>query len=223
MVAEFDIHVAGQGINELLHNALVNIGFQDDGLVGRHVSVVDGVPVSSCPLIGIHMSKKADSRTQSLDDLNETKRLMEEYQMRGYGHSEVTLTREVISSDNPLYPHVKPAFFPLEPSPSKVNKIWDIHIAIPQDRLDNRLKEVMLGYGFDWINLSKPNKSPYRVYSVQGTCSLDSGRRLYTSVVDWLRNMHVPFARCKLERYVEMYRTGESEIVPPVVNNVRFT
>ncbi len=222
MTTKFDTHVAAQGINASLHNALLDLGFKDDGLVGRYISVIDGVPVSSCPLIGIHMSKKANSRNQSLAYLDQTRQLLEKYEMIGYGHSEVTLARDNISSEDGLNLEAKPSFLPLHPSPSQTDKKWDVHITIPYQKLDERLKEVMQQYGFDWIDLNKTSKSTYRVYSAQGICSLDLGKRLYTGVVDWLKNMNVPSAKCKLEKYVNMYRIGNPEIVPPVIDKVIF-
>jgi len=222
MASKFDTHVAAEGTNQELHDTLLNFGFQDDGLVGRYVKVVNGVAVSSCPFIGIHMSKKEETAKDSLSDLNKTRELMERYKMVGYGHSEVTLAREMISSDDSLDTSIKPRFLPLQPSSSHINKEWDVHITIPKDSLDERLKEAMQMYGFDWIDLRKTDGRLYRVYSAQGTCSLDTGRKLYACVLDWIRSVNAPSAKCKLEKYVDMYRTGNPEIVPPVVDKVTF-
>lgn len=218
----YDTHVACQGINASLHDTLLDLGFQDDGLVGRYVSMVDGVSVSSCPLIGIHMSKKTNARDQSLHTLDQTRNLLEHYKMVGYGHSEVTLSREILSGNEHIDATVEPNFLPLQLSTSDVNKKWDVHIAIPHTNLNEELRQVMEKYGFDWIDLQKKDGNVNRVYSAQGICSLDVGKRLYAEVVDWLRDMNVPSAKIKLERYVGMYRIGNPEIVPPVVDKVVF-
>lgn len=60
-------------------------------------------------------------------------------------------------------------------------------------------------------------------HDVHKMSALDIGKRLYSSVVNWLRDMNVPSAKVKLERYFGMYRTGNPEIVPPVVDKLIFS
>lgn len=220
----FDVHVAAQGKNNALHEVLLEKGFHDDGLMGRYTSVSEGIPTSSCPFIGIHMSKHMGSREKAIVDLEETKRLMELHGMVGYGHAEVTLARETITSSDSLDVYVRPAFLPLKPTPSFIEKKWDVHVRIPSfgEGDDTAITDRMQYYGLDWITLRKPMHGDCRVYSAQGICSLDIGKKLYESVVDWMRKMRVQRADCKLEQYVEMYRAGNPEIVPPIVRAVEF-
>lgn len=220
----FDTHVATQGKNDALRTVLLELGFHDDGLIGRYISVNDEIPTSSCPLIGIHMSKHMDSREKAVADLEETRKLMESHGVVGYGHAEVTLARDTITSNDALDAYAEPAFFPLKPTLSSTEKKWDVHITIPrfEERDNTAINDLMQRYGLDWIDLRKPIRGDCRVYSAQGICSLDTGKKLYEAVVDWLQRMHIQQVDCKLEQYVDMYRVGNPEIVPPIVNTVEF-
>ena len=127
-------------------------------------------------------------------------------------------------SEGPLDLNVTPIFNKLNPKPSLENKKWDIHVTIPKNQLEDRLNHLFEEYGFDWIDLKKKHKNnrAFRVYSIQGICPINIGKKLYSSVIEWLENMKVPQADCKIESYIDMFRVGNPSIVPPVIEEVEY-
>lgn len=224
-MVKYDAHVGVEGSKNLsLEKELEKLGFLDDGLISRRVTWIKDKPVSSCPLIGIHMSKKYETKESINRDLKTAEELLKQYRAIGYGHSEAIVYDRSIVTDGPLDLKVAPVFNKLNPEPSLENKKWDIHVSIPKNRLDERLDDLLQEYGFDWIDLKKKhrNNQEFRVYSIQGISKVNNGKVLYLSVTQWLEDMKVPKADCKLESYIDMFRVGETSIVPPVVNEIEY-
>jgi len=221
---KYDAHVAAEGAtNATLKNALEELGFSDDGLLSRHVTWRDGTPMSSCPLIGIHMSKKYEQKDGIGSDLQKARKLFESHGQTGYGHSEIQLEDVTLKSEG-IMRHSHPSFWPLQPQPSAENKKWDVHIAIPKSNMHDQLDELLQFYGFDWIDLKKKHRDNqlFRIYSAQGISHPKIGHKLYSATLSWLQDMNVPQADCKLEVYIEMFRVGNTKIVPPVVNQIEY-
>ncbi len=224
-MAKYDAHLGVEGIKIIpLEEEIEKFGFSDDGLINRRVTWIKDKPASSCPLIGIHMSKKYQTKENINEDLRILENLLYKYKVVGYGHSEVIVYDKSLSSQDKLDLGITPLFRKLNPEPSLENKKWDIHVSISKSRLDNGLDDLLQEYGFDWIDLKKKhrNNQEFRVYSIQGTSKINKGKILYLSVVNWLEDMKVPQADCKLESYIDMFRVGDTSIVPPVANEIEY-
>lgn len=225
---KYDAHVGVEGAkNPNVHAQFVDLGFRDDGLVNRRVTWLAGVPVSSCPLIGIHMSKKYEDKESIGRNLTQIKEILTAHKQVGYAHSELVAADAALTSHEPLDLSILPTFKHLAPQPKLEDKQWDVHITIPQARLNSSLDTLLQDYGLDWIDLSKPYKQVdsnplFRVYSAQGINAPQEGRRFYQAVVEWLQAMHVPRADCKMEVYLDMIRVGNPSIVPPVVDRIEY-
>ncbi len=223
-MVKYDAHVGVEGVKNLqLEKEIGGLGFLDDGLISTRVTWVKNQPVTSCPLIGIHMSKKYESKDNIGNDLNAVENLLKKYRATGYGHSEVIVYDTAIRSEEPLN-LTNPGFHKLNPKSNLTNKKWDIHISVPKSNLDGRLDNILQEYNLDWIDLKKKhrNNQEFRVYSVQGICPINIGKKLYFSVIEWLENIKIPQADCKLESYIDMFRVGETKIVPPVISEIKY-
>ena len=222
---KYDAHIGVEGVkNPRVHARLLELGFHDDGLEGSRITWVKGTPITSCPLIGIHMSKKYESKEVIPQDIQAMKGLLIRYHQTGYGHSEAIMQDQQVLSELPLDLTIEPPFFPLQPHSSPYNKKWDMHISIPKRKLNKDLDALLEEYGFDWIELRKKHKANelYRVFSGQGVNPPSEGRKLYDHTVEWLRKINVPQADCKLEVYIDMFRVGEPKIVPPVIESIKY-
>lgn len=235
-MVKFDVHVATQGSEDIeLAAAFAELGFRRDALVDRHVTFDAGLPLSACPLIGLHMSKKYDefdpqtARRMIAHDMALAERMLVESGQTGYAHSEITVdTRDVvISSTEPLAIDRPWPVGKFEPRPSAEPRKWDLHIAIPLNRLPAELADVLAcdRSGLYHIDVRKTRhgvESVFRVFTIQGTSSAIEGQKLFDVVKEWFTAVHAPYVEMKQETLVKMVRVGDPMIVPPTIDAMQL-
>ncbi len=229
-----DLHVATEGAEDsVLETCLHEIGLHSDELVDRHVTFVDDIAMSSCPLIGLHMTKKYDEFTPdeaiatARHDIAIVKNLLEEHKQVGYAHMEMTLPEFDVTLKSTRLAQYKP--WPVkrfEPTFRADNKKWDIHIAIPVDMLDDQLSKVFYQSGMYYIELKKVRsgvEKTFRIYTIQSVSPAADGRQLFNVLKQWFEDCRVPHVEMKYEIYMDMFRTGAPHIVPPTVDRVEYS
>lgn len=120
-----------------------------------------------------------------------------------------------------------PQWQPLEAEPTKVNKIWDWHIALRSDQIPPWLDHILVeGVGAYWLERKKTRMEDrkrktrtYRIYTLQGRSQAPDGMVLSDRVVEYLKRINAPTFDAKSEITTDMRRFGETNIVPP---NVRY-
>ena len=227
-MTKYDVHVATQGSEELqFERELLDMGFTKDKLVSRQVTFLKGVELSSCPLIGTHMTKKYETPSDIRDDMEKVKGLMEQYSQIGYVHGEVTSLDNTIISHEP-FDIVRPwPVRKLDGQIDKENKKWDIHIALPRRNTPQELEETLEFdnsglYHIDLNKIRNGEKQPFRVYTIQGINHPQEGRKLWQVMNDWFIDVNAPHVEMKQETYIDMFRVGDPKIVPPTVRNIEY-
>jgi hypothetical protein len=93
----FDVHVATQGFPDSgLETELIRRGFQSDPLIDNHVTFGTRHETSTCPLIGLHMTKKdypsefLAAKKQISSDMDFIAQSLEAYGENAYAHAEFT-------------------------------------------------------------------------------------------------------------------------------------
>ncbi len=227
-MTKYDVHVATQGSEDpSFEQELFKIGFSKDQLVSRQVTFLKGLPHSSCPLIGTHMTKKYDKPSGIEEDMLIVRNLMEDNNQLGYVHGEVTSLDNTIISQEP-FKIVRP--WPIERLDAqlgKENKKWDLHIALPVSKTPEALEEVLRyeNSGLYHIELNKVRegeKQLFRVYTMQGIGNPQQGRILWQALNNWFIDVNAPWVEMKQETYINMYRVGNPLIVPPTVREVVY-
>ena len=229
----FDIHIATEGTqNAALKQKLVALGFKDDDMAERHVTFdkKTGLFYTSCPLIGIHMSRKfatSDCRpvfavAKQLERLMNTVGAKE----TGYLHAEREWQDTVI---NPASKRFNPQVpFPcgyLKSRPRAKNKKWDIHIAIKKNELPKSLKDMLMSHGFYFIVLWKTRegkREQHVIFTIQGVSNAKDGLELFKRMQDWFMAAGGPRVEMKLEVTNVMKRFNNPMVVPPTVTEVKF-
>ncbi len=231
---KIDLHVATQGSqNKELEQTLQSLGLNPDAMIDRHVTFLGDVAISACPLIGLHMTKKydalslAEARSESAYDMAMVRQKLIESGDVGYAHLEVTLPGcdMTIKSQSPmrLTPPWPVAKF--EPTFSAKNKKWDIHVAIPLDTLTAELEATLCNSGMYYIELLKIRdgvECKFRIYTIQGLSTPTEGRQLFNALCDWFYDVSARHVEIKQETYIDMFRVGDPEIVPPTIESVAF-
>ncbi len=228
---EYDVHIAAEGLTRektALETKLKEAGFKDDRLTSRQVTFLEGAALSCCPLIGVHMSKKGYSDvTEAREDMELLKTLLLESGLTGYAHSEYTRAEHdmTITSSQPLRLTRPLPVQRLEGRLRQENKRWDMHIAIPKDRLPVELGDAFKQMGFYHMDIMKTREDKdreFRVYTIQGISPMREGKLLYEEMRTFLSDVHTPHAEMKLEATVDMFRIGDPKIVPPTIDQVSF-
>lgn len=233
---KFDTHVATQGHPDpRLEAEFAALGFKPDPLIERHVTFDEGIAMSACPLIGSHLTKKYDeleigqAKRAVREDLATAGHLLERHGAVGYAHSEITVpARDVtIRSEGPLHISRPWPIERFDARPSERDKKWDIHIAIPHASLEPALAEALdiERTGLYYIDLMKRRdgrEQPFRIFTIQGTCPVAEGQKLFDTMVAWFREIGAPHVEVKQETYLGMVRVGKAEIVPPTISEVRY-
>ncbi len=226
---KFDMHVATEGSNERTPfvKALERMDFTHDLLIERHVTFLKNVPVSSCPLIGVHMTKKYAEPSSIEGDLECVQYLMTQHGQVGYAHAEVASKDITLIAQEPFQIARPWPLNRLEGEIRPENKKWDLHIAIPTDTMPQELEEI-LRYeysGLYSIQLRKKRDGKekiFTVYTMQGISSPEDGRRLHRVLRDWFEDVNAPHIEMKQETYIGMFRVGDPKIVPPTVSEVHY-
>ncbi len=229
-----DVHIAAEPANDAHVAAqLVELGFTHDILIARHVSFYKGVPLSSCPLIGLHMTKKygdapaAAARRSAMADMQAAVEILRNHDLVGYAHAETVPDGAdlTIKSSQPFNPVSPWPVAPFEPVFSTANKLWDIHISIPIDQLVPALVATMEASGMYSIEVQKiraGKPTNFRVFTIQGVSSPREGRRLFDVLALWFEQANVPYVEMKQETYLGMQRIGQPQIVPPTIDAVHY-
>lgn len=227
-----DVHIAAEPANNpACTDALVALGFSHDTLLARHVTFYQGMPLTSCPLIGLHMTKKYDlaparARELALADMQAACQIMRTAGLKGYAHAETVPAGHdlTIASDKPF----APLPWPVEaftPSFSDRAKLWDIHIAIPIETMPPALVAIMTASGMYSIDVAKIRQGRqlvFRVFTIQGLSSPLEGKRLFQVLSRWFSQSQAPYVEIKQESYLGMERIGNPKIVPPTIDQVRY-
>lgn len=229
-----DVHIAAEPANDAAVAAqLVELGFTHDNLVARHVSFYKGVPLSSCPLIGLHMTKKyvdepaALARRSALADMQAAVEILRNHDLVGYAHAETVPAGAdlTIKSNHPFSPVTPWPVAPFEPVFSTANKLWDIHISLPVTQLVPALAATMEASGMYSIEVQKIRNGAainFRVFTIQGVSSPREGRRLFEVLARWFEQANAPYIEMKQETYLGMERVGQPQIVPPTIDTVQY-
>jgi hypothetical protein len=229
-----DLHVATQGAeNSDLERVFVRLGLRPDELLQRHVTFLGDTPISACPLIGLHMTKKYDALPfkQARADWRMDMRAVREALLKsgetGYAHLEMTLPDcdATIKSNKPLSITRPWPIMKFKPVSSENNKQWDIHVAVPVDNLDHRLESVLNESGMYFIELWKIRENQrrrFRIFTIQGLSSPIEGRRLFDAMCNWFQDVGAAHVEIKQETYIDMIRVGNPTIVPPTIQNVDY-
>ena len=173
-MTKYDVHVATQGSeDQKFEKELLDLGFSKDKLVSRQVTFLKGVPLSSCPLIGTHMTKKYEKPTQIREDMEKVKSFMENYQQVGYVHGEITSLDNTILSSEPFQVTRPWPVQKLDAQIDNQNKKWDLHIAVPKRKMPEELERTLNfdNSGLYHIELNKTREGevqPFRIYTMQG-------------------------------------------------------
>ncbi len=231
---KIDLHVATQGSQNIeLEQTLQALGLKPDAMIDRHVTFLGDVAISACPLIGLHMTKKydelslAEARSTSSNDMMMVRQKLLESGDVGYAHLEVTLPGcdMTIKSQSPMrvlrpWPIAK-----FQPTFSLKNKKWDIHVAVPVDSMNSELEQTLHSSGMYYIELLKIRdgvERKFRIYTIQGLSAPIEGRRLFNALCDWFNDVSAPYVEIKQETYIDMFRVGNPEIVPPTIETVEY-
>ncbi|MBX9685306.1 MAG: hypothetical protein K2X27_01315 [Candidatus Obscuribacterales bacterium] len=231
---KIDLHVATEGSEDLsLENSLKKLGLTPDELVDRHVTFVDNVAVSACPLIGIHMTKKYDdldadeAMAAGKADMIKIKSELESSGQIGYAHLELTLPEYDVTIKSGAGMCLTQAW-PLKrfkPCFRADNKKWDIHIAIPVDSLTSELSKIFYESGMYYIELMKIRagvQQRFRIYTIQSISAANEGKAMFQALKKWFQDCSLPHVEMKFEIYVDMFRVGDPLIVPPTIDHVEF-
>lgn len=228
---EWDIHVAAQEDHAAAKAAFEKIGFFHDGLETNHVTFSNDQ--TSCPLIGIHMTRKFDSPHDMPATMQKVRDVLEKYNLTGYAHAEATAIDYSFRADA----YQSRASWPLERFDAKSRKIekkWDIHLAIPRNNTAAELEELLMESGMYHIDVRKPanpdkgrpEEAVYRVHTIQGVNSMQEGKDITLALARFLGDNTVPYADLKMERYLTgecaMFRVNNPAIVPPTIDSYRL-
>ena len=225
---EYDVHVASEGFgSEELTKELENIGYKDDRLTDRYVTFApkSGSWLSSCPIIGVHMTKKPIHNYGEIrTEMNKLKGLLEKYNQVGYAHSEAVIGDITIQSREKF----KPLQWPFERFDADLrdkDKEWDLHMAIPKDNLPKELEAILMDSGMYYMDVMKNRNNidrEFRVYTIQGISPPKEGRQIYEAIAKWCMASNVPHAEIKCEASCDMFRVGKPRIVPPTIDDVLY-
>ncbi len=227
-MTKYDVHVATQGSeDQKFEKELLDLGFSKDKLVSRQVTFLKGVPLSSCPLIGTHMTKKYEKPTQIREDMEKVKSFMENYQQVGYVHGEITSLDNTILSSEPFQVTRPWPVQKLDAQIDNQNKKWDLHIAVPKRKMPEELERTLNfdNSGLYHIELNKTREGevqPFRIYTMQGISNPQEGRKLWQVLNNWFIDVNAPHVEMKQETYINMFRVGDPLIVPPTVREINY-
>lgn len=235
-MVKFDCHYALEGRPSPLNDAaFALIGYRPDALTENHVTYSEGTPMAVCAMTGAHGTIKydhldaAEAKHRVMEDLRRTGELMERLDVVGYAHAEITVDARdlTLRSAKPLDLWRPWPVERFDAAPSEENKKWDIHVAIPLSKLPPELEAALdiEKTGLYYIGLTKTRSGvtePFRVYTIQGTCPVTEGQKLFDALVEWFRDVGAPHVEIKQETYLGMVRVGAPHIVPPTISAVRL-
>jgi hypothetical protein len=228
---EFELHFAAEEgrVSESLRSRIYELGFRDDGLVGRGVvfSPGDLLGQVSCPLVGMHVTWQSFDRGAYLVKRGAIAALLDDHQGQavGYAHGEVIRPSwDVELAHRPFQPGVRCPIERLRQALDRDRvKRWDIHVSARRSRLDERMEEVLFGQlGMYYIDVFKSGAEIYRVFTVQGTNSVHEGRRLFATLLEYLRQAGGIEGAIKYEQTCFWKTCGAPQIVPPTLRTISY-
>lgn len=227
---EFEIHFAAEAgsVSSYFMAKLSKAGFRDDALVeaGVRFPPICVPAVSSCPLIGAHVTWDTFDRREYLTKLAKFREIMSQPEASaciGYAHAEVTRSDEDVYFYRCEFDHA--ARFPVAPLYAVVKprpKTWDIHVSARLATLHPDLEEVLRHGGLYSIDLRKGSRGVFRVFTTQGVWSPAEGRQLFASIVDYLQKAGGFEGTAKFEQTVFFETYGQTALVPPTIDRVQY-
>ena len=228
MKYKYDMHIATEaGDSEPLKKALADLGFKDDNLV-RQGLVYDSETAKhyvSCPLIDVHASKKIATIEERLELEAVVDKLMRQFNMTGYWHT------ESIEEDEPIEPTSQFTLTPLpferlSSRPRSDRKVWDIHLAIRESLMPEGLGDILINHGLYYLSRNKKlpdgGEASFAVYTVQGVNQAKEGRKFYRKMRQWLRAIGAPSCDIKLEITTGMEVYNSPQAIPPTVDHIEW-
>ena len=223
---EFELHVAAEmaKFKPSFENALEEMGFRHDGLVGQGVVYPPGssLAMTACPLAGLHMSWDSFERDEYVQRKNELDALWssEESNLVGYAHGEIIKPEWDLSvPGQPFDASVPWPLEPFKPYLSTERKKWDIHVSAIKNYLSEGLDQVLLeNAGMYYIDVSKSSGEIRRVFTIQGVNELAEGLEAFDAIVTYLNTAGGMTGSIKLEQTTYWRLSGNPRIVPPIVD-----
>lgn len=220
------MHIATEaGNSDALRAALTQLGFKDDNLAARGL-IFDPETAqhyTSCPLIDVHASIKIGTHEETLRLEDEIDELMKQNGVTGYWHSEFVEADEHIEPLTKL--SIKPLpFSRLSSRPRNEKKKWDIHLSFQEDLLLQEFKEMLISHGLYYLarikNIPQLGEKRFAVFTVQGVNRANEGRRFYSELCTWLREIGAPSCDIKLEITTGMELYNFPRAIPPTVSEI---
>lgn len=229
-LTEFEIHFAAQaqGISPELKSKLYAMGFKDDGLLGQGATFDPQTSIHylACPLIDVHVTWDCHDRSSYLQKKKEFDSLIESYQDDCVGYSHAEIIKPEWDVDIEHMPFSSEVLLPIKhfhPVPSRAPKKWDIHVSAYLDKLDTELEnELFLKAGMYFIDVRKKNDRIARVFTIQGTNSVQEGYQLFQSLTEYLRKAGGMQGAIKFEQTISWGLYGNPQIVPPVIDRIEY-
>lgn len=230
-LTEYEIHFAAQaqGISPELKRKIYLLGFRDDGLVGQGAifNPKTNLHYLSCPLIDLHVTWDCYDKSSYLQKKAEFQNLLEYHGKDCIGYSHAEIIKPEWDIDLEHKPFSSAILFPIEyfdPVPSTVPKKWDIHISAFVNSLDSELENVLFSKaGMYFIDVKKASGQVVRVFTIQGTNKIQEGYQLFERIVKYLENAGGMKGSVKFEQTIFWGVYGNPQIVPPVIDNIRYT
>lgn len=227
---EYEIHFAAQAPIPLgLAEDLRRMEFREDGLIGQGVVFSPGDPNGkvSCPLTALHVSWDTLDRDLYLRQRDEFAETLAKYDGSciGYVHGEVIKPEWDLSCEyKPFDDTVSKPAAPFSSEQRTEPKKWDIHISAVLDHLDHDLQSVL----FDqlrmyYIDIRKPTGLVKRVFTIQGSSSIESGKRLFSALVDYVARAGGMAGSIKFEQTCHWATYGHPKIVPPLISRFELS
>ena len=143
----------------------------------------------------------------------------------GYAHAEVV--RPEWDTDIELSPYKKGNCFPFRKFQCRNNsrkaKSWDIHISAKLSTLDFDLyKTLFEKAGMYYIDLKK-GCNIYRIFTIQGTSSPKHGKTVFFKLKEFLNKVGGMEGSIKYEQLCYWKQFGDSELIPPTIENTEET